>query len=98
MAASAGIIFLWEQVLILSLLLIILALIKHRFFPMKQELSWYLGFCIGGAVVEILMVNIGHGWSYVKPQLFNIPIWMPLFWGLTGTTVIVFYTEITKKP
>ncbi len=97
LAAIVCIIFLWRQAILLSLLLIALTLVKHRLFPIKKELLWYIGLTCGGAIVEILMVNIGRAWRYVTPQVLNIPLWMPLFWGLVGTTSIVLYTEISRK-
>ena len=97
LAAVASITFLWKQALLLSTVLIVLALVKRRFLPIAREFHWYAGLTIGGAIVEILMVNIGGAWSYVTPQVLNIPLWMPLFWGLVGTISIVLYTEITRK-
>ncbi len=97
LAAIASIIFLWKQALVLSVLLIALALVKRRILPIAREFHWYAGLTIGGAIVEIIMVNIGRAWSYVTPQVLNIPLWMPLFWGLVGTTSIVLYMEISRK-
>lgn len=82
----------------LSALLVVTAYAKYRLYPIKSELLWFALICIGGAVVETLLVNIGGAWSYTSSQLFNIPIWMPLFWGLVGTTVIVMYDGLTERP
>jgi hypothetical protein len=97
LCASSGIVTLWRQPFILSLLLIALTLLKRRLFPIKREFLWYMGLTLGGAIVEVVMVNIGGGWRYAKPQFLNIPLWMPLFWGLVGTTVIVLYRELIGK-
>lgn len=86
-----GELLLWNQVIIFSILLILLAYAKHKIYPIKKELLWYLLICVGGAVVEIILVNFGHGWSYSNPQLFGIPVWIPLFWGVVGTSIIVLY-------
>jgi hypothetical protein len=89
--------FLWKQPVLLSVLLIITAYVKHRLYPIKSELVWFALICLGGAIVEILLVNIGGAWSYTSSQLFNIPVWMPLFWGVVGTTVVVMYDGLTEK-
>jgi len=88
--------FLWKQTWLLSVLLVVVAYLKHRLYRIKAELLWFSLICIGGAIVEILLVNIGGAWSYSSSQLFNIPIWMPLFWGVVGTTIIVMYDGLTK--
>lgn len=92
-----GELFFWNQVEAFSILLILLAYIKHKIYPIKKELLWYLFICVNGAIVEILLVNFGHGWTYSNPNMFGIPIWIPLFWGLIGTTIVVLYDGLTNK-
>lgn len=92
-----GELFLWNYVLIFSICLMILAYIKHKIYPIKKELLWYLLICIGGAVVEIILVNIGHGWNYENPDFLGIPFWIPFFWGLVGTTAVVLYDGLVNK-
>jgi hypothetical protein len=88
--------FLWEQPVLLSALLLVTAYVKHRLSPITSELLWFSLICIGGTIVEILLVNMGGAWSYSSSQLFNIPIWMPLFWGVVGTTIVVMYDGLTE--
>lgn len=80
----------------LSTLLVITAYVKHRLYPIKSELLWFALICFGGAIVEILLVNMGEAWSYSSSQLFNIPVWMPLFWGVVGTTIVVVYEGLAE--
>jgi len=80
-----------KQAVVLSLVIVFCAYIKHKVFPIKKELLWYCLITIFGALAEMLLVNVGHAWTYVNPQLFGVPIYMPLFWGLLGTTIIVLY-------
>ena len=90
------IIYLWTHAALLSFLLMLLAYVKHKIYPIKKELLWFVLICVVGAIVEIIMVNIGHAWSYSASQILGIPIWMAIFWGLVGTTIIVIYNELTK--
>jgi hypothetical protein len=82
--------------LLLSILLIVIALIKHRIYPIKQEFIWFVLMGLGGGVTEIIIVNSSHSWSYSNTQLFGIPIWIPLFWGVISTAVIVAYDGLTR--
>jgi hypothetical protein len=95
LAATAIFVF-WEEPVLLSGLLLLIAYGKHKMFPIKSELLWFSLICVGGALTEILLVNFGGAWSYASSQLFDIPIWMPLFWGVVGTTVVVAYDGLTK--
>lgn len=95
--ALLGELFLWNQVVLFSLLLVLLAYIKHKIYPIKKELLWYLLICGSGAIVEIILINFGHGWSYMNPDFLGIPIWIPLFWGVIGTTIVVLYDGMVNK-
>ena len=95
-AALLGELFLWDKIVLFSIILVILALIKYLIYPIKKELVWYLLICFGGVLIEIILVNFGHGWTYVSPNIFGIPIWIPLFWGLVGTTIVVIYEGFRK--
>lgn len=92
-----GELLLWNSVVVFSLLLVSLAYIKHLLYPFDKEILWYLFILIGGAFVEIVLVNFGYGWSYTNPQFFGIPLWIPFFWGLVGTTIVVLYDSFTDR-
>jgi len=91
-----GELFLWNKIVIFSALLIILAYIKHLMYPIKKEFLWYVSIGVIGAIIEIILVNFGHGWTYTNPNIFGIPIWIPFFWGLIGTTIVVIYDGFKK--
>jgi len=95
-SALLGELLIWNYVIVFSFFLVFLAYLKRRLYPIKREVPWYLGIAIGGALVEIVLVNFGQGWSYAHPDFFGIPLWIPLFWGLIGTTTIVLYEGLTE--
>jgi hypothetical protein len=92
-----SIFFLWRYAVVLSAVLLLAAYLKHRLYPIKFELLWFGSICIGGAITEGLLVNFAGAWSYDSSQLFDIPVWMPLFWGVVGTTLIVLYDGLTES-
>ena len=89
--------FLSEQPVILLILLIFIAYAKHKIYPIKKELLWFVFICVGGAIVEVLLVNTGSAWSYSVSQFFGIPIWIPPFWGVAATTIVVMYEGLINK-
>lgn len=95
LTASILIFFFANSYLLLSGLLVILAYLKHLLIPIKKELLWYLIIALGGAVIEVALVNGPHAWEYTYGQIFNIPIYMPLFWGVIGTSIVVMYEGFT---
>jgi hypothetical protein len=92
-----GELLLWNNIVLFSALLIALAYIKHLIFPIKREFLWYISVSVIGFIIEIILVNFGHGWTYVNPDLFGVPIWIPLFWGLVGTTIVVIYSWLQNR-
>ncbi|MCC6711663.1 MAG: hypothetical protein IT416_04925 [Candidatus Pacebacteria bacterium] len=91
------ILFLWQQTLILPIILLFLAYIKHKTIPIKKEFLWFTSLLITSWLVEVLLVNIGQAWQYNSPSFLNVPIYLPIFWGILGTTLIIVHQELTKK-
>lgn len=77
--------------LALSLVLIVLALIKHHLSPLEKELLWYGVVFVGAGLVEIALVNFTGAWSYTSSFVLNIPLWAPLFWANVAITSVELY-------
>lgn len=86
----------WRNPALTSPLLIILAFIKHKKFPLKREFLLFVLSAMWGALAESVAIFAG-AWSYTQPQLINIPFWLPFLWGLTGITGITFYEGFNIK-
>lgn len=82
---------------LLSFLIIVTAFIKHKLYPIKKELLWFVLIAVGGGVTEVILVNSGSVWTYSLSQFMGIPVWIPLFWGTIATTIIVAYDGLIKK-
>ena len=93
--AIATVSFLWQKSLFLSISLIILALLKHQLSPLKKEFIWFILIGFLGSSAESVVIFSG-AWSYAQPQLINVPIWLPLLWGLAGTIGVTLYQGINE--
>lgn len=94
--SNLGVLFLVKNTTTLIVLLLLIGIIKHKYFPIKKELVWYVLILVGGSLIEFVLVNFGSAWSYSNSQLFGIPAWIPFYWGLMGTTLIVLYDGLTS--
>ena len=88
--------FFWKQSLLLSILLISLAFSRHKIYPLKKELLWFILIGAIGSIGESIVILRG-AWSYGQAHLINIPYWLPLLWGLAGTTALTLYQGITDS-
>jgi hypothetical protein len=86
----------WKMTILASSIFLALAYIKHQFYPIKNEFLWFLFISLGFSIAEILILNIGGGWTYTQPQIYGIPIWLPFFWGLIGTSILSIYENFKK--
>jgi len=86
-----------NQAILLSIILVLIAYAKHKIYPIKKELLLFILISVGGAVVEILLVNSGSAWNYSSSQLFGIPFWIPFFWGVMSTTIVVLYDGLINR-
>lgn len=87
---------LWKLPLFLIIVLILLALLKHKLSLIKKELILYILSGIIATITESLIMSSG-AWFYQSPQIVNFPIWLPFLWGLAGTTGITLYEGLIGK-
>jgi uncharacterized membrane protein YoaT (DUF817 family) len=89
--------FLAQYQILLSILILLIAYIKHRLYPIKKELTWFTLVTVSGAITEVLLVNSGSVWTYSISQFYGIPVWIPLFWGTIATTIVVIYNGLVDR-
>ena len=82
---------------LLIIFLLLLAYAKNHLSPIKKEITIFSLIVFSSAMVEIILVNMTHAWSYANAQLFGIPYWPPIFWGFVGTSLITFYEGFSKN-
>ncbi len=95
--SSLAVLLFNQAPIILMILLVALAVGKHFVVPIKKELFWFVLVSVGGALVEVVLVNMGNAWTYTNPQFLGIPLYMPIFWGLVGTTTVTLYQELVGR-
>jgi len=83
---------LWKYNWILFIILIALASILLYSRKSKKEVLMFILFAIGGAVAEIIAMLSG-AWVYTNPNLFSIPIWLPVLWGIAGICIGRYYSK-----
>jgi len=91
----ASVCLFWKNTLIVSFSLLLIAILKHKFFPIKKELLWFIIAAIVGSMAENIMI-FSSAWYYTKPQIGNIPYWLPFLWGSSGTMLVTFYEGIIE--
>lgn len=91
------VIFLWEQRFLLSMILILLFLVKHKISPIQKEYPLFFTIFVLSYLVEIMLVNIGKAWEYSSYYFLNVPIWASLFWGIIGVSSLSVYNLIFKS-
>ena len=86
--------FLWKNTLIISAILLLISILI-LFKSSKKDLIFFVIIAISAALVESLTILTG-AWTYSTQNLFIIPIWLPLYWGI-GAIVIKDMYLIFKK-
>ncbi len=81
----------WKQPLVVSVLLVALMFAKHVLSPLRQEFVWWIGIVFISAIIEALLVNFAGAWSYALRAPLNVPVYMPLLWGLVGTSLLTIF-------
>lgn len=59
----------------------------------------YIAIAIAGPASEILCIY-GGAWTYASPDIFGVPVWLPLVWGNCGICLIriaAYFKEIKVK-
>lgn len=92
--AAQSIISLWRMPYLLAGILLALAVVKHRFFPIRMEWAAFGAIAVMGAYAEAQIMLFGRTWAYADAQFAGIPVWLPVLWGLVGVTLITGYNAL----
>lgn len=94
--AALAISALWQFPYVLGVLLVAIAFVKHKLFPIKLEVLWFVGVAALGAYAEALIIDMSGAWTYANWQFAQIPVWLPAIWGLVGISLMTAYAAVTE--
>jgi len=75
--------FFWQKPVVCFVGLLILSILYFVFLNRKNALMIFITIGLLGSISEAICVYFG-AWSYTIPNIFGIPIWLPLVWGMAG--------------
>ena len=52
---------------------------------------------VGSLTESVIILLSKNTWSYKNPELFNVPIWLPLLWAIAGSGVISINNLVLKN-
>ncbi len=87
--------FLWQDILLLTIILIGLAIMELLVIGNKRLLLAYFLILLGGVMTEIIAIYFG-AWQYTKPSFLGIPLWLLPAWGNAGIISICIYKLLDK--
>lgn len=91
LASLATVSLWWRDNLLLLVFLILLSMVMLFRERSKAELFTFLFCGIAGACAEMVAIYAG-AWTYGNPNMINIPIWLPVLWGIAGVFMGKVYT------
>jgi hypothetical protein len=90
-----SLIFLWRQVVPLTLILFALSFFELYIIGSKKLFIIFILSAIGGAVIEMISIYYGI-WAYRVSNLFGIPFWLFPLWGNAGVFIVAFYQLLSR--
>jgi hypothetical protein len=85
----------WENVILLTILLLIIAIFTLIYFHKKNDLITFFVGSMSGAFAESVCIYF-EAWVYNNPT-FLIPLWLPILWGIAALVIRRFTLKIEKK-
>lgn len=87
--------YFWKNnILLTTFLAAISFLVLLKWADKKEKLLFFVGFLIG-PVYDIILVPAGV-WNYANPTFLNVPMWLPLAYGLGMVTVVKIWKNLTE--
>jgi hypothetical protein len=87
---------LWQQPLILTIILVIICGVYFLFYKEKDGLYFFAAAAIFGPIGEAI-VSANGLWTYHGQTILGIPYWLPLAWGITAVAFHKFLINLKKR-
>ncbi len=95
MSSLLSVIFLWQETLLLTLVLSFLAAAMLFTRRSMRELKTFFVCGVSGAVAESIAMTSGV-WVYAKTDIVNFPFWLPILWGIAAIFMVRVYLSFKK--
>lgn len=83
---------LWKYPWLLLAMLLVVCVIALWARKRREDLTLFLVAAFWGLALEVVGVSFGVG-SYAQAQLWGVPFWTPLLWGLAA----LFVKELSER-
>lgn len=90
-----ALIFLWQRVILLAVVLFLLSLIELLAVGSKKLAIIFIISGIGGAAIEIISIYFGI-WTYNINSFWGVPIWLFPLWGNAGIFIVTIYKLLSR--
>jgi len=80
----------WQNVFLLTFILICLAIMEFIALKKKEIIITYFVIMFGGVMTEVVAIHLG-AWRYTEPSFWGIPLWLLPAWGNAGIIGVCVY-------
>ncbi|MBI5046950.1 hypothetical protein HZC07_04445 [Candidatus Micrarchaeota archaeon] len=87
---------LWQQPVLLTVLLGILIAFVLLLWKNEQDLWLFLFAMIAGPLFDFV-ATATNTWQYGKADFFGVPLWLPFLYGLAGVYIVKVAQEIRRQ-
>jgi len=91
----ASVAAMWGSSLMVFAVLLVMAVLMLSIERSKEEVKTFLLCSVCGSIAEYIAISLG-AWTYKNPDIFNIPIWLPLLWGIASVFIVRVYNNFSK--
>lgn len=86
---------LYEKEFLLLVALVSLSILMFGLKRSKSEIILFVICGLSGALAEVVVVSFG-GWEYARADYLNVPIWLPILWGISAIYIKRLYYDINN--
>jgi len=89
------IILFWKNTILTTIILLIIVICMF-IYNSKKDKIYFILVAIAATIVESITI-MTNAWIYSTQNIINVPLWIPLYWGLGAIIMKDIYLIIKKK-
>ena len=86
LAVILGVLF-WKNNMAVTAIFLGCYLARYLLWPNREDHVIFLAGAVLGTLAEIIATGVGV-WSYRLPTFLNVPVWLPIAWGLISVLIV----------